>query len=126
MIDAKELRLGNWVKRRYFNPEPNNERFSYEPCRIEVIKPLVVNIVIKDKSIIGKYPVEQLEPIPLDPDILGKAGFEKCSCGGFIRKELHISKDNGQIHYKGTDLFNLHQLQNLYFSLVGKELEIEL
>jgi hypothetical protein len=129
MIKANDLRLGNWVNRKYWNPEPNNERFSYDAVRVGIIKPMTANLILKGKSIIAKYPIEDLQPITLTPELLEKSGFEKendyWNLEGF--KIWHDGK--GFYHINSELLVHidyLHQLQNLFYSLTGTELEINL
>jgi hypothetical protein len=78
-------------------------------------------------------------PIPLTPEILVKAGFENKSSttdyifeyGNFIiggtRKRLFPSVwgEDGLQDY-GDLIEYVHQLQNLYFALTGKELTFDL
>lgn len=126
MIDARELRIGNWV-------DYQMEDGSYKPFRVVSLH------VCKPEE---KY----LEPIKLTPEILEKAGF----------KEEHTDEKDLFYTLKLTDdvynplgiistlifdedcpvcLFpnkakqdckHLHQLQNLYFALTNSELEINL
>lgn len=80
-------------------------------------------------------------PIPLTPEILEKAGFEKkryndfyfCYCkGDFVFP--YDGKYFFYCTYNETGLFGyseeveimVHQLQNLYFALTGEELQIDL
>ena len=88
-----------------------------------------------------------LHPIPLTPEILEKAGFEKRTysndffivCGKESKKTnglfIEISIDDnyscsiGQLKnfsHQFGEYKSLHQLQNLYHSLTGQELEIDL
>jgi hypothetical protein len=70
-------------------------------------------------------------PIPLTPEILEKAGFKKQSSGYRRLNNIILMYDNDDNCWllKGHPFFkfqSLHQLQNLYHSLTGKELEINL
>jgi hypothetical protein len=108
MIQANELRIGNWVN------------FGGIPMRV---------IAIKDDL--------KAEGIPLAPEILEKAGFEDMndlwSAGrGTL---LHYDLNDGVIQQAGfgpvfipiaANIKHLHQLQNLYFACQGEELKIEL
>ncbi|HYH15344.1 MAG TPA: hypothetical protein VD794_08990 [Flavisolibacter sp.] len=85
------------------------------------------------------WEVELLNPIPLTPELLEKAGFEKKK-GHFNNAitmhyynmgaiSLMLGPDG--IYYfftttSNTPLPYLHQLQNLVFALTGKELTINL
>lgn len=128
MIQARELRLGNWVKRDSGATSPdivcqvNFDTFDVMPW----------------DGIDGE--IESLNPILLTPDILIAAGFEKMEDGdGGYYGELLSS--NGFLFIEGDkngycDVFidmwehlrvrYVHQLQNLYFCLTGTELTIKL
>lgn len=122
-MTLKELRLGNWVRiTDYYNTPINVEaRGKYH------------QFTFSDAKII-----QYLEPIPLSEELLLKCGFEKNKTRDdkgvypFFRKSnfrcrlmlgvlsLKEYKDRHQ------DIKYLHQLQNIYFSLVGEELEVNL
>lgn len=119
MIQANELRIGNLV----YN-------FLKQP------------ITVSWENI--KWS-QDIEPIPLTPEILGKAGFENIGSdhlGGWTKyikksnvvcsdvvvsfgeagKNLYVTHSNNGVAY----CLYIHQLQNLYFALTGEELEITL
>jgi len=126
MIAASELRIGNWF--HWSIIASMGQGFDY----------------IREAKEIGMYN-QFKEPVPLTPEILEKCGFESrlskneyfilCSKrsrsdGLFIEITLfdfscsigqlnHFSHQFGEYKY-------LHQLQNLYFSLTGKELTVSL
>src|SRR5271155_3395213 len=137
MIDAKELRQGNWIE------YSGNGEFR----KVEGI--LKDCIVLWDERIEFKY----ISAIPLTPEILEKCGFKKWGRDDYprtityeIENKIHIFPSNyfcdfkgyGYIHYKLSDEINnenkgitesarfkfqhLHQLQNLFFALTGNEL----
>lgn len=76
------------------------------------------------------------EPIPLTKEILLKCGFEWLEDTLCFADRLHIIEpsENGYmfIPFCTNDkdsyikIIHLHQLQNLYFTLTGEELEINL
>jgi hypothetical protein len=120
MIKENEIRIGNWVidntreKSRYIKLDSNE---VYE--------------------LIGTGNWDYIEPIPLTPEILEKAGFEEdklheCyvikqfGCGVAI--EFFDNEINLVGHKSAEDLpcKYVHQLQNLIYSLTGEELMIEL
>lgn len=118
MIQANELRIGNWV----YN--------TYVKGYMEVY-PMMIHQLYKIETE-GKY--SNIEPILLTEEILLKAGFEdkeytmelnsiSFSWGSRIiatKKRQSWKCDNYEhIQY-------LHQLQNLIFALTGNELEINL
>jgi len=118
MIQANELRVGNWVS--------NGEKyFTVDASSMCDILYGVIDYII--------------EPIQLTHEILEKCGFNfnesirhwaiTWGTNGvhFIKKDEHytgFSFQLGSHHYKVID--NLHELQNLYFALTGEELTINL
>lgn len=127
-MEAKELRIGNYV---YALDEDFNESF--------------LKVDLNDICNIECDP-DMFNPVPLTEEILLKCGFEYKK--GILR--IDISQDtylkgnlnNFEFHMaiceklefcdEVTDIVSLkpikhlHQLQNLYFALTGKELEINL
>ena len=130
MIDLTELRIGNWITVGKSNPIQITGIFN------EYIRALVL------------FPVhDDVNPIPLTPEILEKAGFVKNRNGepsieiNDIASHLELMVGVDNLHYPSftqtpqgseerTVYFNrinsLHQLQNLYFALTGEELTINL
>lgn len=120
-IKASELRLGNWLGSRWVSTP---ERVDY----------------FQVNSIRGGEDWSMIEPIPLTPEILEKAGFGRdndCTWAEryILNKEVEantIEKEgDGYAFYAsewtfGKPFQHLHQLQNLFFALCGKELEIDL
>jgi hypothetical protein len=123
MIPANELRIGNWVygfKTTYYI---DSNDFKY---------------VDSDTGLIP------FSPILLTEEILLKCGFEKHSNsnefwnlytlknGWYISQALHeensASVKMGLFYWSDeyVELQYLHQLQNLYFALTKKELNIQL
>lgn len=127
MIKASELRIGNRV--RFINQSIIVHAGTIEDC---------------DRANKSDAPY-QYEPIPLTPEILEKAGFERwaylgdnkyeflickartliCYHEGNIR-ECSLYQDSKMIDLPASKVQYLHQLQNLYFALTGEELKIEL
>jgi hypothetical protein len=127
MIQANELRIGNWVM------HPNGD------------------VKISAEDIGSKYSLDACNPIPLTPEIFEKAGFEKETPDdkygvvykkdkfNFIIRRVNfgmIGKDDFGWSFELSDetnwativskLQSLHQLQNLYFALTNTELNIQL
>lgn len=123
-IRANELRIGNILQ---------------DAIRLE--KALIVYKIEPEVIVCGSedfnypYLVEMLDPIPLTPEILEKAGFQTIDMNDLgLYISLKISRDIGLnwnnksiwIGEYNTKVVYLHQLQNIYFALAGKELEIDL
>lgn len=145
MIQARDIRIGNWA-----SVSENNEQPKY-----------IIVSQIKNRGIVSQYLgssghflFEKLLPIPLNAEILEKCGFElsskdletyniKYTCECTIQDlEFYQSRDISTIiiqwenyedstnnNYRYISLYNikyLHQLQNLYYALTGKELIVNL
>jgi hypothetical protein len=123
MIEAKELRVGNWVN------------YLYEWQSIDTIG--LYSVGLTGNGI--NTTLENLSPIPLTPEILEKAGFSK-SMGSIWWEDserLPLSEIAKKFFYSiclsvnksewidVTHIKHLHQLQNLYFALTGEELELK-
>lgn len=138
MIQANELRIGNWVE---IYDAPNIYKIENGFCQVEAMT--IHYMQYKDDI--------KLCGIPITEDILLKCGFEyrneNRGLGAildFKNKEFDNWKydmsvafqhetDNKEIVYlhflqhKTTNSIKyLHQLQNLYFALTQKELTIKL
>ena len=140
-MKANELRIGNWV---------NTPNQNQNPFRVDYFDELKVYMKTGtyNAGAFGDIPfhpltwdISQLSPIPLTPEVLEKCGLSRDSEGWFLSFDLKIYDPlvrNGvgglsQNDFKivsilyGTKLFPigikyLHQLQNLYFAITGKEL----
>lgn len=120
-MEAKELRIGNLFI------EENSKKI------IEVIG-LEKNRVVFSGMFLDKW---QAEPIPITKEWLLKFGFKENdniyklnNFGKFIFFE-HLNSfgfyPSGLLNslMRMDNLKSVHQLQNLYFALTGKELEID-
>lgn len=121
MIEANELRIGNWVN---IKVEGKDGTFDGN-YQIEEIRK---DVILFNNGIHAAY--RMLYPIPLTEERLLKCGFERYS-GVKMRKEGFgfIGQISGLFFYwskRELEISSLHQLQNLYFALVGKELEVKL
>lgn len=124
MIKANELRIGNLVQ---FESETGFTEQVKVVCIRENDFDAEGDEVFHNEKYDGDY-----EPIPLTPEILEAAGFDKVSGLTYDHKDGNtIRESSGQywyyvkIHGNLRSIQYLHQLQNLYFSLTGKELEIK-
>lgn len=110
MIAAKELRIGNWVI--YDN------------------KYHVVEEIVTDFRDYKYMPFEDLEPIPISPEILESCGFVKdYDDTWYSKKDIDIKMlpNIYEVYIDDvlTSVENLHQLQNLYFALYAEEIEVK-
>ena len=128
MILKNELRLGNWVKTEY--KEIGNIK----------ITEIRESVIYSNKTNGISY--SSLLPIQLTEKILLKYGFieDDFNKNGDLYLPLKNICLDGHLDYlyvkdksevvklrsiRSVEIKSLHQLQNLYFCLVGKELEIK-
>ena len=115
-MKVNELRVGNWV--------------------LEFGHPLQISLNNGDL-----WHTDNFNGIPLTPEILEQCGFKRDKLGHW-RKNMNKSKffilrgrewhyKTGYLdtlsvmHYDNCKMSYLHQLQNIYFALIGEELEIK-
>lgn len=120
MIEVKELRIGNYVQPK------NNSGKEATIGTVFAIGSYLVSVNGNN----NQYDYHQIEPVQITEDILSKCKF--------VKREW----DDTVVYYNplmGLDAYfrlnrvgydvevkYLHQLQNLYFDLTGKELEVNL
>jgi hypothetical protein len=127
MVKSNELRLGNWVT---YNPESVDKGTEIIPLKISAID--AEQGFLLDDGFDNVYEEDEIQPIELTPEILEAAGFEEVRPLVFRKGRLQVygklayllTEDMSEAVYMPVVLDYLHQLQNLYFSLVGQELEI--
>ena len=122
MIKSNELRIGNIVTKLGIQ------------LRVQAVD--IYNLYISEFTDSNDI---ILEPILLSPAILVRCGFETIVIDRFVSYELCPTKFDrftfykhvfqygvlgvGQYEWSGVTVKYLHELQNLYFALTGKELE---
>jgi len=134
MIKANELRIGNLVL------------YGTDFCEIKTIGNYQAQISIPD-AMPTERDFEDLEPIPLTEEIISKTHFHRETLNDNVKTEMrkneqgnwfaiiHLStsthlyiRHTGQIDVGGithlSHIKYLHQLQNLFFSLIEKELQL--
>jgi hypothetical protein len=131
MIQANELRIGNWLLTESGTPQQVayiGETIGFHNNMGGTDK--------HQKNPIFSYDIEKIEPILLTPEILEKVGFEHSydsvlpyqdayENGYFIlNAQFELTDKDGLIISK--QIKYVHQLQNLYFTLTETELKIEL
>lgn len=99
MINANELRIGNWV--------------SFKGMWIGQVKKFTDDVILINGND-GVFDIESFEGVPVTEELLYKAGALDFADGeSLILYNRLISS---------VTSIPLHQLQNLYFSYTGKEL----
>lgn len=131
MIDVKELRIGNYV---YLQ----NSKTPYKITEVgyrEIEYPRYEASGISTEAVFRTY-VDNLNPIPISEELLLKCGFREEE-RSFYRADLgnvSFNQYGYYIHLKECSseairvikITSLHKLQNLYFAMTGKELEVSL
>lgn len=119
MIELRELRIGNYI---------NITDINYNDVVTKIDATGHENSI--ETMLYSYVDAESIQGIPLTEEILLKCGFYDKKGYYFLRGFEIRFWDGVNVTYKGIELFEkdlrLHQLQNLYHSLTGKELEIEL
>lgn len=137
-MNPTELRIGNYVHttksvKGLFMPDGVAEVLSLGVFEVQWLAP---DLVPAQTEIWNKAQYPELEPIPITSDWLDRFGFRQHTNAiprpnwklkdGFC---LFIS-DDGRYKFRETFQTNMgriqyvHQLQNLYFALTGKELQL--
>lgn len=136
MIHPDELRLGNYVAVKNNGNDVIGKVFAIDAYLVSV------------DGGNNNYDYHLLEPVPLTEDILLKCGFEKTNCDFvFQNKEYDIffdmKEDGGSCsdYNEGIEInhpymspyydlvircVHLHRLQNKFYEITGKELEVKI
>lgn len=141
-MEVKELRIGNYIRYNgcivsvyaIGNPTPNKDKHFNNKARVTLWCNGLIDATI-----------DKIEPIPITEELLLKIGFKKdvdanslyryaidnClfeirlwDIGTLIKLEIYSEDNVRKVHLPKTP--NLHQLQNAYYLVTGKELEIKL
>lgn len=132
MINETELRLGNFILQKL------NGKISMVPCSYQHFE------------LMHKGDIASFYPVVLKPELFEKSGFIENKnypllpqarefilllpvIGSSKNEVCGYVKNNGECFVRAmvngsvasNNFFHLHQLQNLFFSLTGKELEIK-
>ena len=118
-MEVKELMVGNLLKKRQMI------------VTIDTIRR-------KKEYYVNQHKLEDLQPIPLTEEWLLKFGFENDGSywrpkdcwhryvfhqRAFFTNVLNLEPEGGIVPH--AQVYYVHQLQNLYFALTGKELTIK-
>jgi hypothetical protein len=126
MISCYELRLGNTIL-----VNGNIQQVSM----ITTKKIFTVDTEESIEQETSEYSLEKVEPVPLTDAVLKECGFLYHDYFKFwqlvttgIRSEMDISPDFEVIDFMRKPIIkklaSLHQLQNVYFMLKGRELKL--
>jgi hypothetical protein len=115
-MKANELRIGNLVM------------YSNGGILFKVIGISEFGIDVEDDIETTYMEYENFNPFPLTKELLLKFGFEKRENGHFVKDGIVLYPIR-DLYFRGNlfikaDIKYVHQLQNLYFALTGKELTI--
>ncbi len=130
MIEANELRIGNWLSHTN-----NNGTFNLQTQEV-----LIDGFSCLYDQGLWTIPYVESKGIPLTKEILLNCGFiqlyrsDSCVRLELIDQPEYEFKSNSfhsefRLFFEGhcmAGINYLHQLQNLYFALTGKELEVKL
>lgn len=139
---VSELRIGNYITGISFDYEDNAIESECCVLGLDITQSLGYgwSIMVDSKDDIDEF--ESFKPIPLTEEWLIKFGFERVTPMGstYDNNYAYELKDWGRIALKNGvlvsdqyyfldglcfDIKHVHQLQNLYFTLTGKELTIK-
>lgn len=126
MINANDLRKGNWV--HYYGGSSHGIILGMKFSEFSDSNNISVSIEPPNASGWAGTDLEDLTPIPLTEKILLKFGFKLenqwkeqklYSIGAF---SLVVENNKFEFEHTSTFIKDVHHLQNLYYSLFLKEL----
>jgi hypothetical protein len=133
MIPCNELRLGNYVL-----ADQTMQRVSMIDNTSSATTAVAFNSKAKEAETITQHTLESLQPIMLNDTILRQCQFvyhdyfkfwQLVSGQDENRSEMDIDRDYNILDFMRKPLVkkvaSLHQLQNIYFMLKGKELAFQ-
>lgn len=133
MVNANELRIGNWLFRTESNTMDGVTEVEFIPTKVIGISE-EDGILVND-GFLETDEVEELRPIPITEQLLIDIGFSRESeieVGLGIMLKSFSDKDGYRVFcsskmgfiFDGIDVCVVHDLQNLFFSRHKKELEL--
>ncbi len=144
MIKANELRIGNLV-----TLSDGMSKELFDTCDIVLSKKTAIvlglnehecllKLFTKDENLLDivniDFDYKEISPVRTTLVCLKKLGFETMGYGVYKQNEFYIHESHDYDHHGfwwvkdglWVELKYLHQLQNLYFDLIIKELEFKL
>lgn len=123
-LSPKDLRIGNFVNYKYFNPHPENTEYCFTKVVIKGVYESSIMISFPKQKHIEK--VSKVYSIPLSQEVLLKCGYSESNfeSGEILLVEGGVFIITHLIEKKV--IRHLHQLQNIYYALTGKELDVSL
>jgi hypothetical protein len=133
MISCYELRIGNYVL-----AQNGLQRIAMINNKASL--PSITSIDVEDNP--AEKPTQHtfhnIQPVPLNDEILKQCGFvyhayfkfwQLITGAGHNRSEMDIDRDYNILDFMRKPIvkkvLTLHQLQNVYFMLKGKELDFQ-
>lgn len=139
-MEAKELRLGNYVKLSKDHQYVGIKIPAGTICKVETIEPsyLYLQCHVNGGTFYGEVPISMVEPISLTEGLLLKCGFNVEYYEFQIKEQRLLTIEDFWILYNTRTNFYgvmrsnrvfkqieyLNQLQNIYFNLTRIELEV--
>ena len=120
MIQANELRIGNWIMDRGGKMWQID---CWEYADKVASKPIeVIYNGIKSQGHPYTEEIPYLQPVQLTIQLLINSGFKQIDKYTFVKKNIFIHHRKSGFKYGKLIVTSMHQLQNLYFALTQKEL----
>lgn len=124
MIDTKDLRLGNYVL----------ERNGYLMKVVAIFDDVAYLDFEGNEADVWEEQMEDIQPLPLSDELLKDLGFVKLMNDRFLLYPIELEKIGEDFVLLlpknetviGTKVVGLHHLQNFYYNITGKELEVNL
>jgi len=131
-MKATELRIGNLIQlnKKWFEKNPGLSKTE----KIISVDSIGFDYLLPENYKINGYNIGNLEPITLTEEWLLRFGFERndnYKIKEFVRGDMIIytyNKVNKEVYYGicvEVKIKYIHQLQNLYFALTGRELKTD-